>query len=221
MASSPCGRGLLISLEGVEGSGKTTHLLGLKNYLKGKGYKVLALREPGGTSIGEKVRRVLLSQDNQGMFPLTELFLYLASRAQLVEEKIKPALSKGYIVLLDRFSDATFAYQGYGRGVEEETVKSLNNLATQGINPDLTIILDVGVSLGLERARGGGEAGDRMEREPLGFHRRVRRGYLALARREPQRIKIVRVRKSKDQTQDRVRELVDLLLEERAFSHGI
>ncbi len=204
-------KGIFITLEGPEGSGKSTQLKRLSAYLKRKGLNVLSTREPGGTRIGERVREILLSPRNRGMSPLAELLLYLASRAQLVEEVMRPALGQGKVVVSARFSDSSLAYQGYGRGLDKQLIRKMNRVTTGSLKPDLTILLDINIPQGLKRARAGSK-GDRLEREAREFHQRVREGYLKLAEREPKRIKIVKVVGSIGQVQERIRQHVDELL---------
>jgi dTMP kinase len=176
---------MFITLEGPEGSGKTTQAQRLASWLCAEGHDVLALREPGGTTIGDGVRRILLDHGSSHMDARTELLLFCASRAQLVAEKIRPHLARGGIVVCDRFADSTLAYQGYGRGLDLEFLTSLLNFATHGIKPDLTLLLDIDVEAGLRRrAR---EEWNRLDAETIDFHRKVRSGFLALAAAEPQR----------------------------------
>jgi len=188
---------LFITFEGIEGSGKTTQLEMLKEHLEWKGYKVLATREPGGTDIGERIRAILLNKVGEAIVPWAELLLYVASRAQLVEEVIRPGLEEGKIVLCDRFSDSTVVYQGYARGLDLETINNINRLAVGGIKPDITFILDCPPEEGLRRAWGRvdtvkeGDKEDRFERFSLKFHNRVRVGYLKLARDESDRVKVI------------------------------
>lgn len=195
-------KGFFITIEGVEGSGKSTQADLLCRFLKRRGHRVLHTREPGGTRFTDDIRRILLNPENHGRIaPMTELFLYEADRAQHVAEILLPALAKGFVVVCDRYTDATEAYQGYGRKISLEAIRTLNKIAAQDLRPDLTILLDVPVEKGLARAKGlkkkisakdrGRKGGDRLERESLDFHRRVRQGYLAAARREPRRVKLV------------------------------
>lgn len=191
-------RGIFITLEGPEGSGKSTHAGRLVEQMQAAGYSVLATREPGGTRMGEGLRRLLQHDDSgEPVSPETELFLFLASRAQLVRQFIQPALTKGIHVVCDRFADSTTAYQGYGRGYDVETILRLNDLATGGLAPDLTFLLDVDVRAGFERLRQrnaqNGASKDRIERETLVFHERVRAGYHQLARRWPARFRVIDV----------------------------
>jgi dTMP kinase len=181
-------RGFFITLEGIEGSGKTTQALFLKELLRAKGMEVVVTREPGGPPIAEKIRDILLDPANKQMVPLTELFLYEASRAQHVAEIILPALDAGKAVICDRFFDASTAYQGSARGLDLAAVRQLNLLATGGLKPDLTLVLDLPVEVGLRRL---GRRPDRIESEALEFHERVRQGYLAVASLEEFRIKVI------------------------------
>lgn len=182
--------GLFITIEGVEGAGKTTQLKRLHRYLDELGYSVIVTREPGGTPVSEAVRLLLLDPSHTGMAPVTELLLYEAARAQHVAELIRPALDAGKTVLCDRFADSTTAYQGAGRALAPDDILALHNLATGGLWPDLTLVLDLPVKTGLERARNRGRY-DRLEQETLSFHERVRDGFHELARREPERIKVI------------------------------
>jgi dTMP kinase len=182
-------RGLFITFEGGEGSGKTTQLRRLGRRLESAGLRVRILREPGGTAVGEMVRSVLLDPDHIGLTPAAELMLYEASRAQLVAEVIAPALDAGEIVLCDRFYDSTTAYQGFGRGLDREQIRMLNTAATGGLAPDRTLVLDVDPVLGIERATRNGA--DRLEAESLAFHHRVRAGFATIAAEEPERVRII------------------------------
>jgi dTMP kinase len=178
---------LFISFEGIDKSGKTTQTSLLAQYLKERGHRVVKTSEPGGTKLGTKVKEILLGPSHSKMSKISELFLYLADRAEHVEKIIKPALVQGKIVISDRFGDATLAYQGYGRGLEIEWIEELNRIATQGILPDITFLLDINPSLARQR----GVKKDRMEQEGQNFHQRVYQGYLELAKSHPERIKIV------------------------------
>lgn len=183
-------RGFFLSFEGIEGCGKTTQLRGLARRLRALGYLVVETREPGGAPISEQIRTLLLDPKNRGMDARCELLLYLASRAQHLADRVRPALEKGAVVLCDRFADATMAYQGYGRGLGPATVAGLNRFATSGLSPDLAIILDVPVAVGLARKRRAGGL-DRLDREHTSFHEAVRRGYLRIARQNPRRMRMV------------------------------
>jgi len=190
-------QGLFITLEGIEGSGKTTQIKILEDLFAMRKIKYISTREPGGTRIGDAIRNILLNPDHQAMVPTTELLLYAASRAQHVAEVIQPALDAGMVVLCDRFYDATFAYQGAARGQSTKLIADLNNLATNGLKPRLTFVLDCPAEVGLRRARerffekNGTQGGDRIEAEDLAFHERVRDYYLAVAKAEPQRVMVI------------------------------
>lgn len=184
--------GIFITLEGPDGSGKSTQALLLIRFLKKAGFKVLHTREPGGDRVAESIRLLLLSPHNQ-IVPEAELFLYWASRSQHVQQVIKPALAQGWIVVCERFSDATVAYQGYGRGVDLILIKKINRLAAGGLTPDLTFLLDIPPARGLKKVMEAKGVKDRFELEKLSFHKRVRQGYLDLAAQEPRRIKKILV----------------------------
>lgn len=184
--------GVLITLEGGEGCGKSTQIRLLYSYLKKRGCRVFLTREPGGTKIGDEIRAILLDKKHNRMTPVCETLLYMASRAQLVEEVIKPKLKQGFIVLCDRWLDATVAYQGYGAGVDVRWIRSLGLVATGDVKPRLTIFLDLPVELGLRRARNRKSA-DRVEQKKLLFHKKVHAGYRKLAGQEPGRIRRIRV----------------------------
>ena len=178
---------LFITFEGIEGSGKSTHLRHLAEHLRASGRRMVETREPGGTPAGAAIRAVLLGPSATPLTPLAELFLYCADRTQHVHDVIRPALDGGQIVLCDRFSDSTIAYQGYGRGLDLDAVRALDARARQGVGPELTFLLDCPVAEGLARARGRAGPGDRFEHETIAFHERVRQGFLALAAAEPAR----------------------------------
>lgn len=198
-------KGLFITFEGPEGSGKTTHSRLLASFLRKKGYRVLHTREPGGVAISEKIRRILLDPENKDMDVVCEMLLYMAARVQIVTEKILPALRKGMIVICDRFIDATLAYQWYAGGMEKEVIIKIGRLVTKGVWPDLTLLLDIDARAGLRRA---GRAKDRMERKSLLFHARVRSGYLAIAKKEPNRVKVFSATGDIAETQQKIRTLV-------------
>jgi dTMP kinase len=198
-------KGKFITFEGSECCGKSTQSKLLYEYLKKQSYPVIFLREPGGTKVSEKIRKILLDGRNDSITPETELLLYMASRAQTVKEVIEPALKKGKIVLCDRFLDSTIVYQGYGLGIDLKLIRDMGSFATAGIKPDLTILLD----LPLKKALGGiGCKKDRIESRAFVYHLRVKKGYLTLARKDPARIKVVKLEENKLQTQARIRELV-------------
>lgn len=185
-----------ITFEGIEGCGKTTQESLLVKALTERGYPVVMTREPGGCAIAEQIRAILLDAENRALVPLAELLLYAAARAQHVEEVIRPALDAGRIVICDRFTDATSAYQGFGRALDLELIGRLNRLATGGFSPDLTILLDCPEEVGLSRAlarinAAEGAREERFEQESLAFHRSVRQGYLSLAASEPERFVVM------------------------------
>lgn len=182
-------KGLFLSLEGVDGSGKSSLLECMRDYLDGCGYEVLTLREPGGTIISEKIRTMLLDVKNAGILPGTEALLYAAARSQVVEEIIRPALARGQIVLADRYLDSTIAYQGYGRGLKIDYLKQLNQLCTGGLLPHLTLLLDIDPAQAARRRKK--DIPDRLEKEGLEFQQKVRRGYMEIAGQEPGRIKVI------------------------------
>ncbi len=183
-------KGIFISFEGIEGSGKTTQARRLSEILIEKGYDVILTQEPGGTAIGNRIREILLNVDHKEMSYTTELLLYNAARAQHLSEKIIPALNEGKIVITDRFTDSTIAYQGYGRGIDIQLIMSINNIATQGVKPNITILFDLDVETGLKRNKGINKV-DRLELEDVEFHKKVREGYLQIANAEPERVKVV------------------------------
>lgn len=178
---------MFISFEGIDKSGKTTQISLLANYLEKKGYKVIKTCEPGGTRLGEKIKEMLLSPHYK-INKITELFLYLADRAEHVEKVIKPALHEGKIVISDRFADATTAYQGYGRGIDIDWIKKLNRIVTQDISPVITFLLDINPYLARQRSK----KRDRVEKEKIEFHQRVRQGYLRIAKSFPERIHVIK-----------------------------
>ena len=186
-------KGILITLEGNEGCGKSTQIRLLYAFLKKRHVKVFLTREPGGTKIGDAIRKVLLDNKNHAMSPTCETLLYMASRAQLVKEVIRPKLRAGYVVLCDRWLDATVAYQGYAGGVDIEWICSLGRKATAGAEPRLSLYLDLPVKIGLRRAAIRKKA-DRMERKNIRFHEKVRRGFLKIAAAEPKRFRRLAIR---------------------------
>jgi dTMP kinase len=195
---------MFITLEGPEGSGKTSHLPHLVEFLREKGYTVFPTREPGGTSIGEQIREVLHSLKNAEMNPRTETLLYQAARAQFVEEVLRPRLRAGEIVISDRYADSTIAYQGYGHQQDLQQVRALVMYATGGLVPDLTVLLDVDVEIGLERGaqrRASGGEWNRLDAYQLEFHQRVRAGYLQMVNQEPKRWMVVDAGKGWDEVQ--------------------
>ena len=208
--------GLFITFEGGEGSGKTTQLKALLTHLRSTGRDAVETRDPGGTPIGKQIRGLLLDRENTRMGPATELLLYEASRAQLVHEVIRPALAAGRIVLCDRFTDSTVAYQGYGRGLDLELIARLNALATEGLRPDLTFLLDLDPGVGLARATRRvterQERHDRIEAEVLAFHQRVRAGYRAIAAADSERVILLDASRGMSEIEGLIRRRVGELL---------
>jgi len=200
-------KGLFITFEGPEGCGKSTHSSRINKDLVASGYQTVHTAEPGGTPLGARIRQVLLEEESIGFNPYAELFLFEADRAQHIGDVIKPALDERKIVICDRFSTATFAYQGYGLGMDLDTVKEVDMLARAGIEPDLTIILDIDVKSGLERANKDRSA-DKMERRSIEFHEKVRQGYLSMAEQDPERIRVISSEGDIDAVYKRVREEV-------------
>lgn len=207
-------RGLFITFEGTDGAGKTTHIQRLTADLRQAGYDVCLTREPGGTPISEQIRDMLLNPDHSEMAATTELLLYAASRAQHVSEVIKPALAAGKVVISSRFADATVVYQGYGRGLDLERIHRLNRIATDGITPEVTFILDLPVEIGLQRVQNSRGGLDRLEREKIEFHRRLRDGYQRIARQEPQRLKIIDAQVSPEQVYAQIQAVIQPLLQQ-------
>jgi dTMP kinase len=199
---------LFITLEGPEGGGKTSQAMQLVEHLQEQGYDVLHSREPGGTFIGEQIRRVLFSLDNTLMHPRTEFLLFSAARAQHVNEVILPQLEKGRVVVCDRFYDASLAYQGYGHDLDLETLKSITNFATDGLMPDLTLLLDLPVEEGLKRREQDGNW-NRLDAYDLDFHHRVREGYLDMAASESDRWVIIDAQRPFAQVRKEIRRVVD------------
>jgi len=183
-------KGIFISFEGIEGTGKSTQARLLYEWLRDRGFDAVLTEEPGGTRIGLRIREILLSVEHKGMTPLAELLLYNASRAQHLEEVILPAIGRGAIVVTDRFTDSTISYQGYGRGIDLNLIDSIDRIVTKNMRPALTVLLDLDVEIGLKRNRGINKT-DRLELEDVEFHKRVRNAYLDLAAREPERIKLI------------------------------
>lgn len=198
---------MFITLEGPEGSGKTSHIPYLVEFLREKGYTVFPTREPGGTSIGEQIRDVLHDLKNAEMHARTETLLYQAARAQIVEEVFRPRLALGEIVLSDRYFDSTIAYQGYGHGQDLEQVRQLVRYATGGLTPDLTVLLDLDVEIGLQR-KSKQQEWNRLDAYTVEFHKRVRAGYLELVKQEPKRWKVLDSSQSWDAVQEELRKVI-------------
>ncbi|MDQ7843725.1 MAG: dTMP kinase [Armatimonadota bacterium] len=219
---TPPSRGLFITLEGPEGAGKTTQARLLADHLR-RSYDVLYTREPGGSPLGERIRALLLDERHREMTPETEMLLFAASRAQFVAQTLEPALRAGRLVLCERYVDASLAYQGYGRGLGVEVVRAVNEVATRGVRPDLTVLLDIDPAVGLIRARqaGGKEGrigrGDRLEQEDLAFFTRVREGFLAIASKERDRIRLVDGNRPPQVVHEEIVRLVEAFLGARGW----
>jgi dTMP kinase len=198
---------MFITLEGPEGSGKTSHTPYLRDYLQEAGYTVTCTREPGGTSIGDQIREILLNNINTDMHPRTEILLFQASRAQLVEQVITPRIAQGEIVLCDRYADSTIAYQGYGHQVDLEQLHSIVDFATDGLKPDLSILLDLDVEIGLQRRQKDGGV-NRLDAFLLEFHQRVRAGYHQMVKSEPNRWVVVDANRAFEDVQREIRQIV-------------
>jgi dTMP kinase len=205
-------RGLLVTLEGGEGSGKTTQCRRIVEHLRARGRTVLETREPGGTEAGELVRDILLHRVSS-LSPRAELALYLASRAQLVDEIVRPAIARGTDVVCDRFGDSSTAYQGGARGLGAEFVERMNDWATGGLTPTVTFYFDVDAAEGLDRRGRRPEALDRMEREKLAFHESVRAAYLAIAERHPDRFRVIPTDAGEEDVWEQVRAILDASVE--------
>ncbi len=202
-------RGLFITLEGVEGSGKSTQISHLAKVLTKAGYRVLHTREPGGTATAEAIRHILLTASSkEPVTPQAEALLIFAARSQHVTHLVEPALRNGTVVLCDRFSDSTLAYQGFARGLDLQWLRATNAVATNGLAPDLTLLLDLPISVGLARRRADRGQQNRLDREAERFHRKVRRGFLALAAEEPGRMKIVNANRPPQEVRDELTEIV-------------
>jgi dTMP kinase len=212
---------MFISFEGIEGSGKTTHAEHMVRFLKDRGHDCVITREPGGTRIGEKIRAILLDPLSKDMDPLTELLLYTADRAQHINEYILPLLSEGKMVLCDRYYDATMAYQGFARGLNIGLIEKLHKLLFENLRPDVTLLLDLPPEIGLERAWKQINNGNRItketrfEEERLSFHKRVREGYLELARLEPERFRIIDASKDEHDVQEEIINILDAEINRR------
>ena len=199
---------MFITLEGPEGSGKSMQICQLAEYIREQGFEVLTTREPGGTFIGDQIREVIMRMENTMMSPRAEILLFCAARAQIVEEVIRPNLEKGLVVISDRYADSTLAYQGYGHGLDLGILKEILRFATGGLQPDLTLLLDVDVEEGLKRRRIGGGEWNRLDAHQIAFHQRVRQGYLKMAAEEPDRWRVINARQKPDQVQKDLRLVV-------------
>jgi len=203
--------GLLVTFEGIEGSGKSTQIGLTRAYVEEHGYPCLVTKEPGGSPLGEEIRSFLLDRGDLRIDPLAELFLIEAGRTQHVAEVIRPALDKGRVILCDRYTDATLAYQGYARGLDIAVIEQMNRWATGGLAPHCTIVLDCPVEVGMARAKGE----DRFEREDHAFHQQVREGYLRIAREEPARVKVISSQGEQSEIQGEIRRIIRPLLDRR------
>lgn len=201
-------KGLFITFEGTDGCGKTTQIELLKTYLENKGFEVILTREPGAKGLGTKLREILLNYDGE-VSSNCESFLFLADRAQHVDTLIKPAIENGKIVLCDRHTDSTVAYQGYGRGLDLEQINMLNNIATSGLKPNITFVFDIDIETAQERV---GKSKDRMESAGLEFFKRVRQGYLEIAKSEPERVKVLDATQKIEQISEQVISYVNSLI---------
>jgi len=208
-------KGILISFEGIDGSGKTTQINLLKRYLEEKGYEVLVTREPGGTRISEKIRSVILDPENTAMWEITEMLLYASARAQLVHEVIKPAIESGKIVICDRFIDSSLAYQGYGRQISLDDIIKVNNIALDGIMPSLTFFLDIPPEAALKRRLSSSQP-DRIEQESLKFYNKVYEGYLSIVSAYPDRIKSINADRDAESIFQEIKKWTEILMD----AHG-
>ena len=199
---------MFITLEGPEGSGKTSQIPALTAFIYARGYDVLVTREPGGTSVGDQIREVLMNLKNVSIVPRTEILLFQAARAQHVEEVIRPALALGKVVICDRFGDSTLAYQGYGHQTDQEQLRYLVNYATGGLTPDLTLLLDIPISAGLQRKVENASEWNRLDAYAEAFHRRVRQGYLTLVQENPERWQVIDATKSIPEVQAAMQQAV-------------
>lgn len=208
---------MFLTLEGIEGSGKTTQINNICRFLENKGHNCVITREPGGTKIGRKIRSILLDPENKGMEPMAELLLYFSDRVEHVKKLIKPALAEGKTVICDRYFDATLVYQGYARGLDIKLIIRLHELVLEGLKPDITLLLDLSPETGLSRAweqiGNGSRSGDetRFEKEALSFHKKIRAGYLELARLEPQRFRVIDASQKKNKVQMDIEKVLALL----------
>jgi dTMP kinase len=203
---------LFITFEGPEGSGKSTQIKLLCTYLLAQDYPVVQTREPGGTAIGDQIRKVLLSPEHAEMLPVTEFLLFSASRAQLVSQFIRPHLAAGRTVLCDRYADSSLAYQGYAQGLDPDRLRQITRFATGGLTPDCTIYFDLEVTVGLQRKQHASVPLDRLDAKSIEFHERVRRGYLAMAAQEPDRWYVVNAEANVNTVQGKVRQHVEQLI---------
>lgn len=209
--------GIFITLEGIDGTGKSTQMRLLVKHLRSRGHRVVVTREPGGTKLGEQIRAILLASQTCRVAPLAELALIYVARAQHLEEVVRPALARGQLVVSDRFNDASLAYQGHGRGLGEATVRAFDRIVCGRIQPQLTLLLDLDPRVALARAQGRemrrNSAHSRFEAQGLKFHQRVRAGYLAIAKRDPRRVKLVSADRPVTEVQAEICRIVDKFLD--------
>lgn len=206
-------KGFFITVEGTDGSGKTTQINLMKDYIESLGHKVVLTREPGGTSVSEKIRDILLDIENKNLSRVAEMLLYASARAQLVSELIRPSIESGKTVICDRFVDSSYVYQGFGRGINLETITAVNNVATDGMKPDITLFFDLSPEIALNR-RISSTGADRIEQEKMDFHMKVYQGYKKLANLYPDRIKTIDSNRGIDEIFSDVRKWIDLLFRE-------
>jgi len=199
---------MFITLEGPDGSGKSMQIPALAEFIRSQGYEVLTTREPGGTNIGDQIRQVIMKLGNTSMHPRTEILLFCAARAQIVEEVLRPALQRGVVVISDRYADSTLAYQGYGHGVDLEELPRLLKFTTGGLRPDLTLLLDVDAETGLRRRQTSGGEWNRLDAYALSFHKRVREGYHQLAAAEPERWRTIDASQAPEMVQSCIQDVV-------------
>lgn len=199
---------MFITLEGPEGSGKSMQIRELADFVREQGFEVLTTREPGGTFIGDQIREVIMRMDNTMMHPNTEILLFCAARAQIVTEVIRPNLEKGVVVISDRYGDSTLAYQGYGHGLDLQILKDILKFATGGLQPDLTLLLDLEVDEGLNRKIKGGSEWNRLDAQKVEFHKRVRNGYKEMALAEPERWKVINASNEPQIVQQDIRKVI-------------
>ena len=204
--------GLFNTVEGTDGSGKTTQIQLMKQYLENMGYQVILTREPGGTQVSEKIRDLVLDKENSDIAPITEMILYAASRAQHVSKLIKPALEEGKVVICDRFVDSSYAYQGFGRNIDLKAIADVNRIAVDGIIPDITFFLDIDVETAIKRRVAATEA-DRIEQEKLDFHKNVYDGYKKLSVLYPERIKTIDAQRTVEEIADDIKEYLISIIE--------
>lgn len=204
---------MFISFEGAEGAGKTTQISILKNYLETKGFEVIVTRQPGGTDLGKSIRTLILDPEQPDKpSPIAELFLYMADRGHNVETLIRPSLEQGKIVICDRYTDSTIAYQGFGRNIDIEKLEILNNIATTSLKPDITFVLDLPVEEGIKRVIKRDSKLDRIESEKIEFHQKVRNGFLYLAEKDPNRVKVINSLKPIEEISVEIKNYINYLI---------